>query len=161
MKLTQAILKEYLWYTPETGEFVRLKGPYVGQTAGTITKYGYRQISVAGKTYRSARLAFLYMTGRWPRGLVDHENTKRSDDRWGNLREATSAQNRHNSPRRSTKNSDLPCGVQRRPSGRFTASIGRGQTTRHLGTFDSVEAAYAARVKAEVEMHGGFRYVGT
>lgn len=50
---------------------------------------------------------------------------------------------------------DLPVGVYRTRYGKYTASIAkwgsRGKLQRHLGTFNSIEEALAARKKAEIE----------
>lgn len=50
----------------------------------------------------------------------------------------------------------LPVGVYKLRNGRYTASIAkwgaRGRMQKHLGTFDTVEDALAARKRAEQEM---------
>ena len=56
-------------------------------------------ISVDGSRYRAHRLAWLYMTGEWSRGDIDHINTYKADNRFCNLREATRSQNSANSPK--------------------------------------------------------------
>lgn len=102
-ELTQFRLKELLHYDPETGVFtwkVDAKGGRVkaGQRAGHLAACGYLTIRVEGKLRRGARLAHLYMIGRWPDEVVDHRNGLRSDDRWANLRPCTQAQNTENIP---------------------------------------------------------------
>ena len=76
--ITQARLKELLTYDPETGYFTRnvnVKGANAGERAGTITAKGYIAIGIDRKHYLAHRLAFLYMTGEWPKELVDHKDT--------------------------------------------------------------------------------------
>lgn len=85
--LTQSRLKELLEYDPETGDFhwrvrpVRCKqnatwnSAWAGKIAGTISTYGYVMINVQHyQPMRAHRLAFLYMTGKFPQVDVDHIN---------------------------------------------------------------------------------------
>ena len=104
--ITQKQLKEVLQYDPIRGAFTwRVdKGPRakLGTVAGSISKStGYLAIGIDGKVYLAHRLAFLYMTGKWPKVQCDHENRRRWDCRWENLREATRSQNlRNTGPRK-------------------------------------------------------------
>jgi hypothetical protein len=72
-KLTHEYLKSILRYDPEKGIWVWLKRTRpqaskikIGGIAGTLHQDGYRFISINGSQYKSSRLAFFYMTGRWP-----------------------------------------------------------------------------------------------
>jgi hypothetical protein len=82
-------LRKLLTYAPTTGVFrwrVR-KGPHVRGVAGCIhPPKGYRVIGIDGKMYRANRLAWLYMTGKWPKLEIGYINHKTSDARWANLR---------------------------------------------------------------------------
>lgn len=90
-------------YNPDTGIISSMYGK-VGSMKpdnvplGAINSIGYRQVHVCGKSYFSARLAWLYMTGTWPdkNMYMDHINGIRYDDRWGNLRCVTASVNTHN-----------------------------------------------------------------
>lgn len=98
--ITQKELKEILHYDPETGIWTWLvsnsKRVRVGDKAGYLcTHNGYWRIKINGKRYRSNRLAFLYMTGKWP-NVADHENRIRNDNRWKNLRDLDSSGNNKN-----------------------------------------------------------------
>jgi DNA-directed RNA polymerase specialized sigma24 family protein len=77
--LTAARLRELLDYDPITGVFTWRSRPS-----------RYRFIEIDGWTYKASRLAWLWMTGSWPKGQIDHANLKKDDDRWTNLREAPS-----------------------------------------------------------------------
>src|SRR5690348_3341834 len=98
--LTWEALVDVLSYDPATGEFRWVKSGrlgWVGRLAGNVDKReGYRRIEILGRGFFASRLAWLYMTKRWPRGLVDHKNGVRDDDRWGNLRDVGRWENRHN-----------------------------------------------------------------
>jgi len=95
--LTQERLKEILHYNPETGVWIwkvsKRKQLRPGDRAGTIAKKGhqkaqyYWQIGIDRKRYLASRLAFLYMTGRFPDPEAVHINLDTLDDRWENLEE--------------------------------------------------------------------------
>jgi hypothetical protein len=98
MELTQERLKELVEYNPETGVFTR-KTSYGAHkkdsVAGTVCSNGYRAIVIDRQAYKEHRLAFLYMLGHIPTN-VDHINVIRGDNRWVNLREASTQQNTQN-----------------------------------------------------------------
>jgi hypothetical protein len=104
MPLTEERLRELLHYNQETGLFTwrlwRGNTALAGGIAGYVAKGGYVQISVDGLDYRAHRLAWLYMTGRWPFPQCDHEDRDRSNNKWGNLREATRTENPRNQMRK-------------------------------------------------------------
>lgn len=84
-------------YCPDTGAVARVFG---GTTCGHRNVHGYIRLSVAGhsgkKSVSAHRFAFLWMTGAWPIGVVDHINGDRHDNRWCNLRDVTVEQNASN-----------------------------------------------------------------
>jgi hypothetical protein len=98
-------LLSVLGYDKETGHFTWLTGHKAGTRAGHVSKIsGYEMIGIGDKgQYYAHRLAWFHVTGDWPK-TIDHKNGVRSDNAWCNLREATIAQNSHNSriPRRNT-----------------------------------------------------------
>ena len=96
--MTVKRLRKVLSYAPTTGIFrwkvsagSRAPG---GAIAGAKNGRGYHQIRIGGRPYSASRLAWLYMTGKWPNSEISYINGKPSDTRWANLREATSSQNR-------------------------------------------------------------------
>jgi len=100
--LTAKRLRKVLSYAPTTGIFrwkvsASSRAP-VGAIAGAKNGRGYHQIRIGGRPYSASRLAWLYMTGKWPNSEVSYINGKPSDTRWANFREATSSSNR-NRPR--------------------------------------------------------------
>lgn len=142
--ITQTELKEILHYDPDTGFFrwkVSRGGMYPGYVAGWLKKsnkdYFRRwQIEINNKAYEYARLAFLYMEGRWPEEM-DHINRCPWDNRWCNLRETSRSENCHN--RRTW--GKYPKSVTRRPNGRFWARIQVNGVRRSLGVYDTAEEA--------------------
>jgi hypothetical protein len=97
--LSQEYLRSILEYMHETGQWYwRIEEisarVHTGDLAGHIhAATGYRYITINNAKYRSCRLAFLYVLGRWPKDDVDHINRRRDDDRWDNLREANRSEN--------------------------------------------------------------------
>ena len=161
MLLTQERLKTLLEYCPDTGEFFwkiqkgRCKS---GERAGATDTYGYRVIRLDGMLYKAHRLAWLYVHGRWPEGLLDHINRNPGDNKLANLREATQSENMHNAKRRSR--SGVP-GVRWRPErDKWTAQIRVGYRTHMLGSFVSKDEAIAARRAAERAMVSAVYNVG-
>ncbi len=155
--LTVEVLRRELLYCQENGKFYRRKtvssNATIGSVAGSRSQKGYIYIRVLGPSYRAHRLAFLYVTGNWPEAQVDHINGKRDDNRWANLRHATSIGNAANAKIRKD-NTTGQKGV-RQILGRWQARIGAGGDN-HLGTFGTLGEARAAYVKAAVEIYGQF-----
>jgi hypothetical protein len=125
-----------------------------GDRAGSLYSNGYRNITIDGKRYGEHRLAFLYMTGKWPAKLVDHRDLNPSNNGWDNLRSANWSQNNAN---KHTRNRLGAKGVkQHATSGRFEASIRIAGKRRYLGTFDTVAEAAAAYATAANDAFGEF-----
>lgn len=143
-------------YNPATGIFtnrINRRKAKAGAIAGGIC-HGYRLIGIDGRSYRAHRLAVFYMLGRWPESEVDHRNNKRADNRWENLREATSSTNKANTPARPSK-SGLR-GVHRTPKGKSTSKIQVNKKQIHLGTFKDDQTAFTAYCKAAQTHFGEF-----
>lgn len=156
-ELTAERLRELLDYDPETGVFVwrvgrRGKGA-LGSVAGSLGPRGYLRLTVDSQDYRAHRAAWLYVHGRWPAAELDHINGQRDDNRLGNLREATHAENMQNRARHRNNTSGSAgvnwCGRKRR----WVARICVDGRRRHLGYFATLEAAAAAYLAAKAELH--------
>ena len=157
--LTAEVLRQKLSYNAETGDFHwREPGRGVPSTetpAGRVNGNGYREIGINGRLYAAQRLAWLYVTGEWPVGEVDHVNRERSDNAWSNLRDVNKAQNQANTGLKSSNRSGFR-GVSpvKKYPGRWQAQIRENGKRRHLGTFDSPEEANAAYQAAFITVHG-------
>jgi hypothetical protein len=100
--ITATRLRELLHCDPETGIFTRRK---TGRIVGTPNNRGYLVIRAGDRVHKVSRLAWLWMTGEWPKDQIDHANLNKADNRWLNLREATPSQNARNCPRLSSNTS--------------------------------------------------------
>lgn len=87
--------------------------------------------------------------------LVDHINGDGLDNRRCNLRIVSHSQNQQN---RRGIGGRITKGVKRTPSGRWAAQIERHGRARHLGTFDTPEAASQAYRSAAQALFGEFAY---
>jgi hypothetical protein len=154
------LLRAAFNYDPTTGVFTRKKkwgSKSVGSVVGGLSRAGYVQINFNGRTHTAQRLAWLYVHGRWPAGVIDHINRNRADNRVKNLRDVSSSKNAHNSDARQNSQSNVK-GVSlrslrngRRPKKAWRADIMVNGTRKFLGNFYTVEDAAAARANAERE----------
>ena len=160
-ELTAERLRERVSYDPETGvfrwrarQFGRMKA---GDLAGYFRKDGYLRIKLDRHDYLGHCLAWLYMTGEWPVDEVDHKNRITSDNRWDNLRAATRKQQHRN--KGTWARSGLK-GAYQAKTGRWAARIKLGGKVRHLGYFDTAEAAHIAYVTQAEKTFGEFACSG-
>jgi len=157
------LLKEYLSYCPFTGVLVWEKQPgtrvKVGDEAGCVGETGYIQIRFKGALYKAHRIAWFFMTGRWPAHEIDHKNGCEADNRWRNLREATTQQNAMNQAI-GTRNKSGVIGVAfYKRTGRWEAYITYKWKRIPLGTYKTIEEAMAVRTQAELD-YGFFEQHG-
>lgn len=156
--LTAKRLREVLIYDPQTGHFFwRQKRSHfrAGDRAGT-PKEGYTKIAIDGRQYRAARLAWLFVYGRFPDSPLDHINRNRADDRIANLREATQSQNNANASIRSDNASGYRGVYFCARTQRWAAKIQRDGRCSFLGRHPTPELAAAAYDAAAIKQYGEF-----
>ncbi len=156
--ITAKRLKQILHYDPETGIWTRIvktnRNIIAGKVAGTIGSYGYRIISLDYEQYRSARLAWFYVYGKWPRGQIDHVNGDRLDDRIKNLRDVSVRVNRQNMRECTGRSTTGFLGVER-SHGKFLARLTVDGNRHYLGRFDTPQEAHEVYVSAKRKLHEG------
>lgn len=160
MELTQKRLKELLVYDQKTGGFTWLRARGLRKMskdqAGSINCKGYFQICVDGKLHLTHRLAWLYMTGEWPKGKLDHVNCDPTDNRFSNLRLATDRQNAGNRKINKNNKSGIKGVHWHKYNRKWVAKIGINGKRKTLGNFDRKEDAAKAYRKAAKEYFGDF-----
>ena len=155
--LTQQYLQDILNYIPETGQFFwkRPGGSRAfGKEAGCVYPNGYHHIQIDGIAHRTARLAWLYVTGTLPKKFIDHINGDKSDNRWGNLREASDGQNQLNRGLPVNNRSGIKGVRFEEARQKWRAQIVVDNVAINLGRFSTQEAAKEARYQAEVKYFG-------
>ncbi len=149
-------LKELLCYDQQTGIFTWNKSRFKcrpGDVAGDNShRKGYIQIRLDYKKYYAHRLAWLFVHGTWPSGVIDHINGITSDNRIANLRDVTQGANRQNQ-----KTPSSPLGVLgvcfNKRAGRYVAQIMLNRKHNFLGYFDTPEEARNAYLEAKRLLH--------
>lgn len=151
-------LKEKLHYNPDTGIFtwiVSTKGHAKGITAGSQCSK-YISIVINGKHYLAHRLAWLYMTGSFPKKYIDHINGNHIDNRFCNLREATHGENIQNSPIRKNNTSGIKGISWHKSKKRWEARICANNKFIHLGYFKILDDAKLVIDDARKKYHQQF-----
>lgn len=150
LKTNLEVANQYFTYDPETGLFLvkqiskRCKTP-IGGVAGSKLPSGYRYIHIPthGRVY-AHRLAFLFMTGEWPKNIVDHLNHNPDDNRWANLRDVDYSGNNHNSKMRKDNKSGVRGVHYDKKHNKYVAQIKHQKVTYRLGRYKTLEEAAKA-----------------
>lgn len=101
-------IREVFDYDPLTGLFTALVSRS-SREAGTVTSGSvsgeYLELVIDWVRIKAHIVAWIWMTGEWPKAQVDHRDLDKRNNRWENLREATKPQNSANTPLRSNNTS--------------------------------------------------------
>ena len=155
--LTHEELLSLVRYELETGHFFRVAprgGVRKNRPLGNVDVSGYRRIRIKYRKYLAQRLAFFYVTGRWPSCCMDHKNLCKDDNRWENLREATYSQNQGN---HRQKCSNLKGAHWNRFRNKWQSYLNvKDRRSRFLGFFPDEQSAHEAYVRAATEHFGEF-----
>ncbi|EGX0856897.1 hypothetical protein CIY45_003058 [Salmonella enterica subsp. enterica serovar Enteritidis] len=170
--ILQKRLKELLHYDPETGVFTWLRregksravsvfnSNYAGKVAGNIQtdSSGHKQVSIYfdKKAHKAHRLAWLYVYGKMPKGIIDHINGDSLDNRIVNLREADDFQSAWNKGKLVTNKSGYKGVSLKKKSGKWVAQINYKGKKMFLGYHDTPEEAHKDYCEAAVKLHGEF-----
>jgi len=169
MKVSQlpglAELQSMFDYDPATGLLTwkaKKRGRQIGEAGGIrrIGKQTYRYVKIDYRSYGAHRLVWKIVTGEDPVGWIDHQDNNGLNNRWSNLRSASSAQNNHNR-RLSTRNTSGVKGVSwdaLHKSWRVVVMV--NYKNHFLGYFPNVEDATRVAYVERERLHGEFaRYI--
>jgi hypothetical protein len=124
-----------------------------GRIIGGRDSDGYNTLTFNYKLYRCARLAFFYMNGKWPNGVMDHKDRIKHNDKWENLRDTTGTINNLNRGLACNNVSGVSGVWLDKASEKFRACVkilDKGKKkTKSLGSFETFEEAVLCRWKAE------------
>jgi hypothetical protein len=155
--LTAERLKNLLHYCPTTGIFTRKtseKRWKSGDKSGWVHSNGYAYVSVDAVVYLAHRVAWLYMTGEWPKQDIDHIDGDKANNVFANLRDASEIVNCQNQKRSHRGTASGILGVYPRGK-RWMSTICVNKKPIYLGVFDTTEEAYAAYISAKRLLHVG------
>lgn len=167
------LLRKLLRYEPDTGKLfwrertpdmfegnkvraelgcARWNGKNAGKQAFTANgSRGYKVGAVFGTMYLAHRVIWAIFYGHWPKDQIDHINGDRTDNRIENLRDVSLAENRKNMKIPSHNSSGIIGVHWHRAASKWTAQIKVDGCTKHLGLFEGINEAIAARKAAEVK----------
>lgn len=157
--LTAERLREVLDYDPETGVFVwRIRTSSragASDTAGFGDGKGYLAIRVDGAQVFAHRLAWFWVHGAWPNGVIDHIDGITTNNAIRNLRDVNHASNMQNlkGAKRDNAASGLLGVVPSRD--KWVAQIRVGRKKYHLGVYLTPEEAHHSYLVAKRLFHPG------
>lgn len=150
--ITQATVRTMFHYSPDIGTFKRIKFNHrqIGlvqcdREINSKNAHGYSTVGHLGKVFLVHRLIWLYMTGEYPIGEIDHIDGDKQNNKWENLRLVTSKDNSCNRGIRLDNSSGVTGVTKIKKSGKYVVRIGQ----IHIGTFNTLEEATIARKHAE------------
>jgi hypothetical protein len=152
-EITQEKLNKVFNYAPDTGILTyktRTKNFNPGDIASHIVDSGYHTTRINGIDYFTHRIIYLYMTGKWPH-ITDHINHDRADNRWKNLREVSDRENTLNTSLSKNSSTGINGVALHKPTGKYRAYINIQRKQIHLGLFNTIEEAQAARKLADTQ----------
>jgi outer membrane protein assembly factor BamB len=153
--LTAKVARSLLSYDRDTGELRWRVRPVAnipaGTIAGRVNGSGYWQTNVRGRKYSNHRLAWLIVTGEWPKGQIDHVNRIRSDNRFCNLRDVSGSENCLNRDYRFTNPRGVSF-VQRTEKWQVQVCLYR--QVKYIGQYADRDVAISAYANAVASLRG-------
>lgn len=151
---TQKNLTDNFNYDPNTGDLTFKHNSASGRQNAIATfshTRGYLSVLIGSKQYLAHRIIYMMMTGNFPEEHIDHINHIKHDNRWCNLRAVKQATNNKNMPKQINTKTGVVGVSLHKPTGKYRAYITVKSKAKHLGLFESIEAASAARDLANIQ----------
>lgn len=160
--ITHSSLITNFRYNPLSGYFYRIKPTGVEIKVGSKSKDGYLMVNILDRSYSIHRLAWFYMTGSIPNGLIDHKDGNRLNNRFDNLRVVSASENQENQKLPRPYNTTgylgvtvIPSGKDGRKNTRYRAKIVVHGDEISIGVYDTPEEAHRAYVESKRKLHKG------
>jgi hypothetical protein len=160
--LTAEELRRIVSYDPATGVFRWLPKPptdrhnhrynsvFGNKPAGRKVNR-YVVLRIHGQYHHAGRLAWLYVYGEWPQGIVDYINRDRSDARFCNLRLATRSQDARNRVKPNKTGFKGAHPSHWKPGTFYAVALPKVGKLKHIGCYaTAIEAAFAFNVAASL-----------
>lgn len=158
--LTQERLKEFISYNQETGEMFWLKSNSIcikiGDPIKGKTVRGYKRAQIDKVRYKAHDLVWLYVTGSFPKFIIDHKDCNPENLKWENLREATQMQNCANRSLNKNSTSGSKGVTWHKRERKWYARVGVNGKRITIGTFLLIEDAISAVRNFRMTAHGEF-----
>lgn len=160
-------LRQHLLYDPQSGILTWLDRPFIRACVNARTRFqvagktsdGYVRITITVDGVEcyllGHRIAWALMLGEWPSEEIDHRDRDGLNNRWVNLRPASSQENKFNTGGWTRK--ELPKGVFVHPQREgFFSSCRHNGKNNYLGTFSTPDAAKVAYDRFASSFQGEF-----
>ena len=131
--------------------------PSRAQRLARDSSHGYWYIRIDGKGYLGHRLAWLYMHGHFPDGLLDHKTRNPSSCRIADLRKATHSQNAANTNLRATSTSGFKGVCWHKKHNKYRARNGFRGNVVELGLYNAAREATTAYDYVAAGVFGNLR----
>lgn len=148
-------LRKRLRYEPETGKLFwrdcedmpkQWYFLWAGkETFTTVCPKGYLVGRLDVRHFKAHRVAWALHNGEWPCAQIDHINGDRKDNRMCNLRVVSNIENCRNMAMKTSNKSGVTGVYWQKRAKKWRAAIMISRKERHLGFFETIEAAAQAR----------------
>lgn len=147
-------LEEVFKYDPETGRLSR-----GGKLAGCLRKDGYRVVRIDDVLLYEHRVIWALLHGIWVE-QIDHKDGDPSNNRPGNLRDATPTENLWNTRRPATNTSGIKGVAWHKQSKKWRAYYKQHGKQIALGLFSDINDAQRAYERAVTTARGEWVNLG-
>ena len=123
----------------------------------TSKTHGYYQVNINGKPKTWHRLVYEYFNGPIPAGMdIDHNNkyNDKTDNRISNLKLKTHKDNCRCRLKQNNNTSGYPGVYWFKRDQKWETKIMIDGKSKHLGRFETKEAAYEAYLQGKIKYHG-------
>ena len=123
--------------------------------AGSLNFGGYLQTTIKNKLYLNHRIIFLMFHGYLPK-VLDHIDGNRLNNQIENLREATAAQNQHNSKKPITNTSGVKCVFWHKQTKKWQVKLKTNGVSKSFGLYNDIKVAKFIAETMRYKYHGAF-----